>query len=142
MSPILLGLLARRSGGFSLVELVIAMAIMAILITLATPALHSFSMRSHRTVAISELLRLASCQEHIRADAGLYDTSMCLPASNDYYHFDYDVPDLLAAPSFKARAIPKGAQIKDKCGALMLDQNGQREVGNNDAETGKCWAGK
>ena len=118
------------------------MAILAILITLATPALHSFSMRSHRTIVINVLLQLASCQEHIRADAGLYNTSMCLPANNKHYDFDYEIPGLSATASFKAIATPQGAQLKDKCGSLMLNQDGLRGIGSDEAEPGKCWAGR
>ncbi|MFT5139417.1 MAG: type IV pilus assembly protein PilE [Lysobacterales bacterium] len=134
--------MARLWKGFSLIELVIAMAILAILITMATPAMHGFSMRSHRTVAISELLRLASCQEHIRADAGLYNTSMCLPTNDEHYHFGYEIPGLSATSSFIAIATPQGAQLKDKCGSLMLDQDGQREIENIEVGTGKCWASR
>jgi type IV pilus assembly protein PilE len=135
-------LLIRPGNGFSLLELMIVMAIVAILLTLATPAFQTFSMRSHRTVAISDLLQIASCQERIRAIKGLYDTSVCLPANNQHYHYDYDVPNVSSTESFKAMAGPVGSQQKDKCGSIMLSQNGYREISGVGEDIDSCWAGR
>ena len=128
--------------GFSLIELMIVTAILAILMTLATPTFRNFSLRSHRTVAITQLLRLAACQEGIRAKAGLYNTATCLPDGDQYYRYDYSAPGLSATSLYTAMAIPNQAQKKDVCGAMMLDQDGHKKIENNNADVGKCWSSR
>ena len=60
---------ARRCGsrvsarGFSLIELLIAMVIVAILASIAIPSYQAYVLRSHRTDAKSALLDLASMEE-------------------------------------------------------------------------------
>ena len=120
----------------------IVIAIIAILLTLATPAFRNFSLRSQRTIAITELLQVAACQERMRAAAGMYNTATCLPSPNQYYRYQYQAPGLSSANSFKVIAMPIQGQLKDSCGALMLDQGGYREVGNNNADVGKCWSSR
>ena len=120
----------------------IVIAIIAILLTLATPAFRNFSLRSQRTIAITELLQVAACQERMRAEAGMYNTATCLPLPNQHYRYQYQAPGVSSAKSFRVIAMPYQGQLKDSCGALMLDQGGYREVGNKNADIGKCWSSR
>ena len=131
-----------RNSGFSLIELIIVTAMLAILLTLAAPSYREFSLRSHRTVAISRLVTIASCQERIRATAGFYHTGVCLPVSDTHYRYNYEHPGIGSTTTYMATATPIHAQLKDRCGAMSLDQDGRRAIGNNTAETGRCWAGR
>jgi type IV pilus assembly protein PilE len=53
----------RKSAGFTLVELVVAMVIAAILAAIAIPAYSSYVLQAHRTDAKTALLDLASLEE-------------------------------------------------------------------------------
>ena len=66
----------RSNKGFSLIELVIAMAIIGILTTIAWPSYQSYITRSSRQAAQAELLQLANLQEKIYLNANGYAVSI------------------------------------------------------------------
>ena len=131
----------QPTRGFTLVELMITVTIVAILLTLATPSYRKFSMRSHRALSITKLFEVAACQERVRALNGSYNTSLCLPASTDYYRFDYETPGNPIATAFRVVASPLSAQLGDDCSSLSLNQDGHQETAG-DNKVGKCWAGR
>ncbi len=128
--------------GFSLVEVMLVTALLAILLSLATPSYLGFKQRSQRTQAIAGLLQVASCQERVRAALGMYDTRQCLPTGNQHYNYRFEPPATQASTSFRVFAEPVETRSTDKCGAMILDQDGHRSVGNSNADTSRCWAGR
>ncbi|SEK30049.1 type IV pilus assembly protein PilE [Colwellia chukchiensis] len=63
---------ANKFSGFTLVELLITVAIVAILASVALPAYTDFVARSNRTEAQRELLRIANLQEQYYVDTRSY----------------------------------------------------------------------
>ena len=124
-----------------MVEVMMVTALLAIIISLATPAYRGFTLRSHRTEAISSLLQAAGCQERVNAITSAYDTRQCLPEMSERYGYRFEPPGQVT-PAFRILAEPRASQSTDTCGAIILDQDGYRSVGNGDADTGKCWAGR
>lgn len=59
-------------GGFSLMELMIVVAIVAILAAVAMPAYFNHMMRSRQTAVISELMSIKAAQERFFAERGGY----------------------------------------------------------------------
>jgi len=53
----------RRKGGFSLVELMIVVAIVGVLVTIAMPQINAYKIRSYKAAAKSVLMDIASRQE-------------------------------------------------------------------------------
>ncbi len=129
-------------GGFTLVELVVAIAVVVILVSLAVPTYQGYLLRVHRTEAIAVLLAIGSCQERVFATTGRFDTRSCLPPAPEHYEIRMDPPDATDALSFTAWADPIGAQEGDSCGSLGLDQTGLRQVTGDSAEVGSCWAAR
>ena len=130
-----------RTKGFTLVELMITVTIVAILLTLAAPSYRKLSMRSHRALSITKLFEVAACQERVRALNGSYNTSLCLPVDTEYYRFDYEAPGNAYATAFRVTASPLRAQKGDNCSSLSLNQDGhQGTAGDN--KVGTCWAGR
>src|SRR5262245_49591928 len=66
--------MCNRQQGFSLVELMIVVSIVAILTSIAYPSYRQHVMRSHRTDATSALLRIASEQEKFYIQNNRYGT--------------------------------------------------------------------
>jgi type IV pilus assembly protein PilE len=128
--------------GFSLIEVMIVTVMLVILLTLAAPSYREYSLRSHRIVATTLLLQAASCQERLRAEVGLYDTTKCIASGDDHYVYQFEPAGLDASTVFEAKAVPVHTQTRDHCGSLSLKHNGVRSVGNISANTGQCWAGR
>jgi type IV pilus assembly protein PilE len=66
----------RRAAGFTLIELMIVVAIVAILSAIAIPSYTNYVVRSSRSAAQSELLDLAAAQERIFLNSGAYTSSV------------------------------------------------------------------
>ena len=129
-----------RNNGFSLVELVLVVAILGLLLTLAAPGYQGFVRRAHRSDAIAHLLQMAACQERLRAENGAYDTTRCLPGASRRYAFAY-APD--SPPrSYVVEARPLDAQVDDTCGTLLLLHDGARQVSAPGADAVRCWAAR
>lgn len=127
--------------GFTLLELVTVVAILGILLGLALPSYQNYMLRVNRTEAISALLEIASCQERMFAVQGRYDTTRCLPEGSEHYSIRMEPPGEQDTLAFSAWADPVGAQGRDACGSLGLDQTGLRQVTGEAADAGKCWRG-
>jgi len=64
------------NGGWTLVELVIALAVVAILIRIAFPSYNAYLVRGSRQTAQSELVALANAQEKIFLNSTAYTTNV------------------------------------------------------------------
>ena len=128
--------------GFSLLELVIVLAVIGVLLTLAIPSYQRYTQRVHRAEAIRMMLAIADCQERVRASTGFYDTSSCGEGFNsDSHELRIEPPDTTASLEFTIIAqLRQGSD--DTCGNLSLDQTGSRGISSNQATVSKCWGGR
>jgi len=133
-----------RSRGFTLVELLVALAIMAIVSAIAVPIYTQYSIRTQRTNAEKDLMMCAQSMERLAstsftyagqvggADTGAVTPNICIP-STTLYAITVQAAD---ANTFTIRATPtSGPVIND--GLLEIDANGaQRWDRNNDGDFG------
>jgi len=128
--------LKASKKGFTLVELMIVIAIVAILVALAIPSYAKYIRKSNRGEAQQLLMNWANNQEIWRANNTEYATELQLPApSSTKYDFDLDGDP--TATTFILRATATGNQLEDKegittCSPLTLDQSNAKTPPN-------CW---
>jgi type IV pilus assembly protein PilE len=128
--------------GFSLLELVIVLAVIGVLLTLAIPSYQRYTQRAHRADAIRMMLGIADCQERVRANSGFYDPSSCREGFySDSHELRIEPPDSTASLEFTIVAQLRQGR-DDACGSLSLDQAGTRGISGNQADLGKCWSGR
>lgn len=116
-----------RSAGFTLMELIAALAIVAILATLAFPGYQDALMRGRRGDAIASLLALQLAQEKWRANHPAYAGLDALGwgAVSLDGHYTLRVSERSAA-GYLATAAPRpdGPQRDDACGTFALNERG------------------
>jgi type IV pilus assembly protein PilE len=130
----------RKAGkkGFTLVELMVVVAIVAILVALALPSYARYVRKANRGEAQQLLVNWSNNQEIWRAAHTTYAGSgdIAVP-THDKYDFFVTIIPATAATAFILTADPKGDQAKDEertepCDPLTLDQS-------NDKTPPECW---
>ena len=114
--------------GFTLIELVIVVAIVAILATIALPSYTQHVLTANRTQARADVMQTAQALERWYSVNRTYLTSpLCGTAiaspSNGPVKYNV-VPNCTAAATFSIVATPQGSQTRDPCGNSTLNQQG------------------
>lgn len=133
----------RRASGFTLVELMITVAVIAILASLAMPSYTDYMRRGRRADAQSFMQDVVARQQHFLLDRRAYATAvgagglgMTIPSNvSSYYAVVLATDNTTAPPSFALTATPQGGQASEKCGTLTIDQRGLKTASG----AGNCW---
>lgn len=117
-----------KSHGFTLVELMIAVAIIGILTAIAIPNYRDYVIRSNRSAVQAYMLEIANKEKQYLLDARAYtasktDLGVTDPAEISS-RYDVTIAPAVTPPSFVITATAKGAQLSD--GNLTLDNLGNK----------------
>jgi type IV pilus assembly protein PilE len=131
-------------AGVSLIELTVAVVVIAILVAVAIPAYRHHVLRLKSVDATRELrmlaLRLAECHKRTGSFTRLDDTqSACIGLPYPIPEGTYSISGEIAADSFLLTASPLGSQeVDSRCAAFTLDHRGQQGV-TGSGTTQDCW---
>ena len=135
----------KYRAGFTLIEMMIVVAIIGILAAIAMPSYTQYIQRGDRASARAALLEAQQFMERFYAANDAYDkdkasTAVVLPtallhvpAGAPKYDLSVDTP---AANSYTLTATPKSA---DKCGNLTLSNTGVKGISAVGPTIQECW---
>lgn len=131
----------RNSAGFTLMEMLMAVAIIGIIAAVAWPSYQEHVRQARRSVAQADLMELAQWMERRYSVNYNYTNAGANPAlpftqsprtGTAYYNLSFAAA--VSKDAFQLRAVPTGPQVGDRCGTLTLNQAGARG-----AAEANCW---
>ncbi|MFJ2487218.1 type IV pilin protein [Pseudomonas sp. NPDC087639] len=129
----------RSNRGFTLIEIMIVIAIIGIMLTIGIPSYTEYVKKGRRAEVVSLLSEQAQSLERFYTRNNLYTGITGLSAGNDFYTITPTITD----QTFLLTATRKSgtAMATDKCGDFTLTNTGVRSMSN--ATTGlttkDCW---
>lgn len=129
-------MLDLKMKGFTLIELMIVVAVIGILAAIAYPAYTDYVTRAKRADGKAALLTVQMAEEKWRANHTSYGSSADIgiaTSTDGYYTIGYAN---IGANTYTITAVPTFAD--PKCGTLGIDQAGTRTVTGSDT-VANCW---
>jgi type IV pilus assembly protein PilE len=132
----------KSSQGFTLIELVIAMAIVGILATIAYASYSTQIQHSRRSDALTSVGSISSSLERCYAQAYAYtgctNAAAGIAASQNGY---YSIATAVAASTYTVTATPVGGQAGDtSCAVIAVSNSGQSAANSQGVDATKtCW---
>ena len=134
-----------QSRGFTLIELMIVVAIVAITAAIALPSYQNQMQKTRRGAAKADLIELASFMQRFYTENNRFDqdragNAVALPFNTTatengaitYYNLSLTAA---ARSSYTLSAVPAGVQASDSCGTLTVAHTGAKtHSSGND-----CW---
>lgn len=134
-----------KQAGYSLMELMVTVAIVTVVTSIALPSYRNHVTRSHRGDAMTALLRVASAQEKFYLQNNTYTTSLAdlniAGTQYDYYTLTIPTGDV---NTFRVVATTRSGGPQDgddTCTQFSIDSAGTRaaqDSGGGD-NTVNCW---
>ena len=135
---------SKRASGFTLIELMIAVACVAILAGVAYPSYLGMISKGRRADAKSAMLDVAQRMERYYTERSTYVGATlgatgiyAATSAQGYYNLAITAQ---SAAAFTLTATPAGAQVGDKCGTYSYNQLGTKGVGGGATlSAAACW---
>ena len=145
----------QQTHGFTLIEVMIVVAIIGILAAIAYPSYMEYVARGKRSQAQTALLEAAQFMQRYYAANGAYDKDVTGAAnaldsaltvvpretgSAQTYTIALDTTKLQST-AYVLQAQPTGVMTHDKCGTFTLDNTGYKDISdqNTGVKVQDCW---
>ncbi|MEB0044619.1 MULTISPECIES: type IV pilin protein [unclassified Pseudomonas] len=129
----------RSNRGFTLIEMMIVVAIIGIVVTITYPSLTEYVKKGRRADIVGLLSDQAQILERFYSKNNVYTNVTGLSAGNDYYTITPTITD----QTFLVTAVRKAgtSMSNDKCGDFTITNTGVRGMLNATAGlvTKDCW---
>ncbi len=142
---------ARAAAGFTLIELMVALAVVAITTTIAASTYRNHVRRGNRAQAVPSLLMAAAEQEKFHLAHGTYGDRLDAAAGEEPPglpvasrtpggHYALEV-ELATAAEFRIVAAAAGSQADPACVTLSIDESGRLLAANAQGadNAALCW---
>jgi type IV pilus assembly protein PilE len=135
--------LGTRSRGYTLVELMIAVGVVALLGAIAYPSYASYVGKSRRSDATVALLGAAQAMERFYSEHATYTgatlgSTGLYPGSSSHGYYSLAIT-AQSASGFAISATPTGAQENDACGTYTYNETGTKGVTGGTLGAAACW---
>lgn len=124
----------RKLVGFTLIELMITVAIVGILAAVAVPAYTGYVQSANRSAAQQFMMEVSSRAEEYRLDAGQYPTAIgsgtgeldiSVPSDvSNYYSVSLSASNSATPPTYTVTATPKSGTMQENESTLTLNSAG------------------
>lgn len=140
------------SGGFSLIELMVVVAIVAILAAVAMPAYFNYLIRSRQTAVVADLMSIKAAQERFYAEQGAYAASMDTAEfmyaaantfSNGFYRYYFvtaGTGPLVTSGTIRAEGDPNGDGNFTEIWELSIDNLSDKPKQTDPGDEGFGWS--
>ncbi len=140
----------KRQRAFTLIELMITVAIVAILAAIAIPSYTQYMQQARRADARAMLMQAVQWMERFRSENNASYAGAVLPAGLAKTPSECGVDcavqynialSNVTAGAYTLNAVPAGVMTTDECGTLTIDNAGLRTANGSSAANilQKCW---
>lgn len=137
----------QRNSGFTLIEVMVVVAIIGILSAVAFPSYTEYIRRGNRAEATAALLEAQQFMERYYAANNRYSTTVngnptlparlqTLPSSGGTR---YTLGVAATVNTYTLTATPSGSMAADKCGALTITNTGVKGRSSTGPTVAECW---
>jgi type IV pilus assembly protein PilE len=130
-----------KKNGFTLIELMVTVAVLAIIAAIAYPSYQEQMRKTYRSEAKAALMDAAAKAERHYTQFGNYGGTIPIPATteNGYYSINLVAGTSASPQTFTITATRAGAQAADKCGNFTIDQAQTKLVTGASLSPEQCW---